>query len=52
MKIEADMKDICDVIQQILYDNFEECTQIYGYNIAMMIVQELINLDNRKEFTI
>ena len=49
MKIEADLKDICDVIESILYDSFEECTQLQGYQLAMMMVEELIKLDNRKE---
>ena len=49
MKIEADLKDICDVIESILYDSFEECTQLQGYHLAMMIVDELTKIERSSE---
>lgn len=49
MIIDADLKDICDVIESILYDSFEECTQLQGYQLAMMIVEELIKIERSGE---
>ena len=48
MIIEADMREMCDVICDILYDNFDECTKLNGYKIATEILEALISIDKEE----